>query len=78
MHRRVEYIVYPPNYSAGDGFKRAWSWRQAKKLVIHGSEVHRCVHVHPRPRASWTASFVSYVWCVDSATNPAPSQGGQP
>jgi len=61
-HRRIEFVVYPPDYTPGrDKFKVVRSWRQAKKVAKPGSEIDRCVHVHPGKRRPWNRSFLSHI-----------------
>ena len=60
MHRRKEYLIYPPNYVPGGGYKKRFSVLQAKKLCLKmgcgaGIDVH--IHIHPGPFKSWVSSF---------------------
>lgn len=64
MHRRKTFIVYPPNYKPGDGFKEFKSLRQAKKRAYHlGSGTEICVNIfeHPGKFTRWNSSSLNYV-----------------
>lgn len=64
-HRRIEFVVYPPDYTPGrDKFKVVRSWRQAKKIAKPGSEIDRHVQVHPGKRRCWERCFVSHTYMV--------------
>ena len=53
-HKRKTFLVYPPNYTPGDGYKKAHSKRQAWKLANKsGCQVHEVIATHPSPFAPW-------------------------
>ena len=67
-HRRIEFVVYPPDYTPGrDKFKVVRSRLQVKKAAQVGAEVHRCVHVHPGKRQHWVRSYISHVYTLEPA-----------
>lgn len=59
MRKRKEFIIYPPDYKPGDGFKVRKSKRQANKVADHwgaGAEVWVCI-VRVRPTNKYDAGF---------------------
>jgi hypothetical protein len=60
MHKRKAFLIYPPNYKPGDGFKLRHSKFQAWKVAIHmggGACVDVCVKTHPARGSHWTSSI---------------------
>jgi len=67
MHNRKEFIIYPPNYKPGDGFKVRKSKRQAWKVAVKmgvGASVDVCTQSHEAPRTFWKACGSSPLWTV--------------
>ena len=68
MHKRKQFLVYPPNYKLGDGYKVRHSRRQAWKTALkmgEGSHVDVSVQTHPRRRAHWIASDHRLLWVIE-------------
>ena len=59
MHKRKKFLIYPPNYKPGDGFKvrhsKFQAWKVAMRMGI-GAGIDVCVHIHPAARKNWTSS----------------------
>ena len=56
MHRRKEYLIYPPNYVPGDGYQKRFSVLQAKKLCLkmgHGAHIRVSVFNYPAKFQPW-------------------------
>lgn len=59
MHRRKTFLIYPPSYKPGDGFKVRHSKFQARKVALRmgaGAGIDVCVQIHPAARKSWISS----------------------
>lgn len=68
MHRRKEFIVYPPDYvPLVDKYKMAKSKRQAWKLANRkGCEVHENIYVHPAKHKNWISfGGEGRVWYIE-------------
>ncbi len=70
MHRRKTFLIYPPNYKPGDGYKVRHSKFQAWKVAVRmgaGASVDVCVQIHPAARKNWISSTgPAPVWEVSS------------
>ena len=67
MHTRKQFLIYPPNYKPGDGYKVRHSKRQAWKVAIRfggGASVDVCVHRHARKHTGWISSTSFALWTV--------------
>lgn len=71
MHRRKQFLVYPPNYQPLDitttRYRTFKSKRQAFKQALRwgsGAAVMDSVHIHPKPRTSWQSSFSTCFWIM--------------
>ena len=70
MHRRKQFLVYPPNYQplavgGGSRYRIYRSKRQAFKQAVRwgkGATVMDSIHVHPKARSSWQSSFSTRYW----------------
>lgn len=69
-HRRKTFVVYPPNYKPGDGFKKVRSKRQAWKVANKpGCEVHESIQTHPAPFKPWISwGGNGRVWIIGAAS----------
>jgi len=58
MHRRKRWLVYPLDYSPGDGYTQHTSRGAAIKKAQRqgGGSIDVVVHVHPSKGAMWTSS----------------------
>lgn len=60
MHKRKKFLIYPPNYKPGDGYKTCSSKLQAWKIAVklgEGAGVDVCVQTHDKPFSGWTSSI---------------------
>jgi hypothetical protein len=71
MHRRKEFLVYPPNYDPMAGgiryrtFKsKRQAWKQACRWGV-GTNIMESVHVHRAPRKHWESSRAERDWWVE-------------
>lgn len=68
MHKRKQYLVYPPNYKPGDGYKVRYSRVQAWKAAVRmgeGASVDVCTHTHPAKRTFWNSSSGRELWVLE-------------
>ena len=76
MHRRKQFLIYPPNYKPGDGYKVRYSKRQAWKVAVRmgvGASVDVSVHIHPGRCEGWISSSGYGLWGPLFIANNAPS-----
>ncbi len=67
MHRRKQFLIYPPNYQPGDGYKVRHSKRQAWKCAVRmgaGAGVDVAVCIHPGRGKGWVSSRGYALWGV--------------
>jgi hypothetical protein len=67
-HSRKAFLIYPPNYMPGDGYKVRYSKRQAWKVAVRmgeGASVDVCTQHHPAPRKSWVSFGSKLLWVVE-------------
>lgn len=64
MHRRKHFLVYPPDYNPHAKpyrkYRVTYSKYQAMKIARRmgdGTEVDESVHIHMKPRCTWTTSI---------------------
>lgn len=69
MHRRKQFLIYPPNYSPdAKPFKRyikRFSKFQAKKVAKklgNGSEIDESIHLHKQIKTTWCSSTSGREW----------------
>lgn len=65
MHRRKRFLIYPPNYTPGDGYVVRFSKRQAWKVAVKmgvGASVDVAVHLHPGKHKHWIESSGYGLW----------------
>lgn len=58
MHRRKEFVIYPPKYKPGDGYIIRYSKYQAWKVAVRmgaGACVDVCVKTHKARLTDWTS-----------------------
>lgn len=70
MHTRKQFLIYPPNYQPGDGYKVRHSKRQAWKAAVRmgeGSSVDVETHTHPAPRTFWHSSTSRPLWVLEKS-----------
>jgi hypothetical protein len=70
MHRRKKFLIYPPNYKPGEGYKvrhsKFQAWKEAVRMGA-GAGVDVCVQIHPAARKNWISSTgPTPVWEVSS------------
>ena len=66
-HRRKLYVVYPPDYQPGDGYKKRFSRLQATKTAARmgeGASILCWVHIHPSPRKEWRSATPICEWWI--------------
>jgi hypothetical protein len=68
MHTRKAFLIYPPNYKPGDGYKVRRSKRQAWKEAVRmgeGASVDVQKQTHPAPRTRWNSSVSRPLWVLE-------------
>jgi hypothetical protein len=68
-HIRKRFLVYPPDYKPGDGFKVRHSKFQAWKVALRmgaGASIDVSVYRHPAPRKNWVSSSGYALWEIYS------------
>ena len=68
MHSRKVFLIYPPNYKPGDGYKVRHSKRQAWRVAVRmgeGASVDVETQTHPAPRTRWTSSVSRHLWVLE-------------
>jgi hypothetical protein len=68
MHTRKAFLIYPPNYKPGDGYKVRHSKRQAWKVAVRmgeGASVDVAMHTHTAPRTFWNSSSSRPLWVLE-------------
>lgn len=68
MHRRKKFLIYPPNYTPGDGYQVRHSRLQAWKAAVRmgeGASVDVSTQTHPAPHANWISSSSRPLWVLE-------------
>lgn len=68
MRTRKAFLIYPPNYKPGDGYKVRHSKRQAWKAAVRmgdGASVDVSINKHPRRHANWISSSGRALWVLE-------------
>ena len=71
MHTRKQYLIYPPNYKPGDGYKVRYSKWQAWKLAMNmgaGAEIDVWVSHHPARCQGSVSSSNRMLWEIVNKT----------
>ena len=65
MHTRKKFLIYPPEYKPGDGYKIRYSKLQAWKVAVKlgaGAFIDEEVYKHPKRCHAWTSSRLGRLW----------------
>lgn len=67
-HRRKTFLVYPPNYSPGDGFKEVKTVKAAKREAAKmgsGANVTESIEVYKTSHSCWVSWFQGKSWDME-------------